>query len=115
MPLVEFDLIISAQHREAIAQRSRKFVMALIPFLTPTLTDEAFNEIYLCCHEVNIHHKDFALKVSDLIIQKRKSVTAENALLYRKLGNVQLDQNIGDMKILMAVRINLTDWAAWDQ
>ena len=89
--------------------------MALIPFLTPTLTDETFNEMYLCCHEVNIHHKDFAQKVADLIIQKRKAVATENALLYRKLGNIQLDQNIGDTKMLIAERINLTDWDEWDR
>lgn len=88
--------------------------MALIPFLTPTLTDDAFHDMYLCCHEVNPHRKDFSEKVADLIIQKRKAIAAENAQLYRKPGNIQLDQNIGDTHMLMAERINLTDWDEWD-
>lgn len=89
--------------------------MALIPFLTPTLTDEAFNDMYLCCHEVKQYRTGFAEKVADLIIKKRKAISAENALLYRKPGNIQLDQNIGDTKMLMAERINLSDWDEWDR
>lgn len=89
--------------------------MALIPFLTPTLTAEAFNDMYLCCHEVKLYRDDFAQRVSDLIIAKRKSIAAENAQLYRKPGNIQLNQNIGDTSMLMAERINLTDWDEWDR
>ena len=89
--------------------------MALIPFLTPTLTDEAFNDMYLCCHEVKTYRDDFAQRVAELIIAQRRRITAENAQIYRKPGNIQLDQNIGDTKMLMAERINLTDWDEWDR
>ena len=90
-------------------------MVALIPFLTPTLTDEAFHDMYLCCHEVSINRADFAQKVAELIIAKRKKTAQENAHLYRKPGNIQLDQYIGDTKMLMAERINLTDWDEWDR
>lgn len=89
--------------------------MALIPFLTPTLTDEAFHDMYLCCHEVNINRADFVQRVAGLIIAKRKKIAQENAQLYRKPGNIQLDQFIGDTKMLMAERIDLTDWDEWDR
>lgn len=89
--------------------------MALTPFLTPSLTDEEFNEIYLCCHEVNISRTDFCQRVTDLIIAKRKHIAAENAQLYRKRGNIQLDQNIGETTMLMSERIDLTGWDEWDR
>lgn len=89
--------------------------MALIPFLTPTLTDEAFNDMYLCCHEVKMYRDDFAQRVSELIIAKRKRIAAENAQLYRKPGNIQLNQNIGDTNMLVAERMDLTDWDEWDR
>lgn len=90
-------------------------MVALIPFLTPTLTDEAFHDMYLCCCEVNINRNDFAQRVADRIIALRKKTAQENAQLYRKPGNIQLDQYIGDTKMLMAERINLTDWDEWDR
>ena len=89
--------------------------MALIPFLSSTLTDDTFHDMYLCCHEVNPQRADFAEKVADLIIQKRKAIAAENAQLYRKRGNIQLNQTIGDTHMLVADRINLTDWDEWDR
>ena len=89
--------------------------MALIPFLTPKLTDEEYNNMYLCCHEVKINREDFTQRVAELIITQRKRIAAENAQLYRKPGNIQLDQNIGDTKMLMAERIDLTDWDEWDR
>ena len=90
-------------------------MVALIPFLTPTLTDEPFHDMYLCCHEVSINRSDFAQRVADLIISNRKKTAYENAQLYRRPGNVQLDQCIGETKMLMAERINLTDWDEWDR
>lgn len=89
--------------------------MALLPFLTPTLTDEEFHEMYLCCHEVSIKRDDFAQRVAEMIITRRKKVARENAELYRKPGNIQLDQYIGDTKMMAAERINLTDWNEWDR
>lgn len=89
--------------------------MALLPFLTPTLTDEEFHEMYLCCHEVSIKRDDFAQRVAEMIITRRKKVARENAELYRKPGNIQLDQYIGDTKMMAAERINLTDWNEWER
>ena len=89
--------------------------MALIPFLTPTLTDDAFHDMYLCCHEVKLYRRDFAEKVADLIIKKKKAIATENAQLYRKPGNIQLNHNIGDTQMLMAERIDLTDWDEWNR
>ena len=71
--------------------------------------------MYLCCHEVSPNCDDFTQKVADLIIAMRKKTAQENAHLYRKPGNIQLDQYIGDTKMLMAERINLTDWDEWDR
>ena len=87
--------------------------MALLPFLTPTLSDEEFHEMYLCCHEINIRRDDFVQRVAEQIIARRKRVARENAELYRRPGNIQLDQCIGDTKMLAAERINLTDWEEW--
>jgi hypothetical protein len=87
--------------------------MALLPFLTPTLSDEEFHEMYLCCHEINIRRDDFTQRVAEQIIARRKRVARENAELYRRPGNIQLDQCIGDTKMLAAERINLTDWDEW--
>lgn len=89
--------------------------MALLPFLTPTLSDEEFHEMYLCCHEINIRRDDFTQRVAEQIIARRKRVARENAELYRRPGNIQLDQCIGDTKMLAAERINLTDWEEWGQ
>ena len=89
--------------------------MALTPFLTPTLTDEEFNEMYLCCHEVNISRTDFCQRVINLILARRKQIATENTQLYRKRGNIQLDQNIGDTTMLMSERIDLSDWDEWDR
>lgn len=87
--------------------------MALLPFLTPTLSDEEFHEMYLCCHEINIRRDDFTQRVAEQIIARRKRVARENAELYRRHGNIQLDQCIGDTKMLAAELINLTDWEEW--
>ena len=89
--------------------------MALSPFLTPTLTNEEFNEMYLCCHEVNVSRTDFCQRVAELILAKRKQIATENAQLYRKRGNIQLDQNIGETTMLMSERIDLSDWDEWDR
>ena len=89
--------------------------MALTPFLTSTLSDEEINEMYLCCHEVNNSRTDFCQRVADLILAKRKQIAAENAQLYRKRGNIQLDQNIGETTMLMSERIDLSDWNEWDR
>ena len=89
--------------------------MALTPFLTSTLSDEEFYEMYLCCHEVNNSRTDFCQRVADLILAKRKQIAAENAQLYRKRGNIQLDQNIGETTMLMSERIDLSDWNEWDR
>lgn len=89
--------------------------MALLPFLTPTLTDEEFHEMYLCCHEVSIKRDDFAQRVAEMIITRRKKVARENAELYRKPGNIQLDQYIGDTKMMAAERIDLSSWDEWDR
>ena len=89
--------------------------MALSAFLTPTLTNEEFNEMYLCCHEVNSSRTDFTQRVAELILAKRKRIAAENAQLYRKRGNIQLDQNIGETTMLMSERIDLSDWNEWDR
>ena len=89
--------------------------MALLPFLTPNLTDESFNDMYLCCHEVKIYRRDYAAKVAALIVQKRKAAANENAVLYKRTGNIQLDQCIGDTNMLMAERIDLSEWDAWDR
>ena len=89
--------------------------MALTPFLTPTRTNEEFNEMYLCCHEVNISRNDFCQRVAELILAKRKQIATENTQLYRKRGNIQLDQNIGETTMLMSERIDLSDWDEWDR
>lgn len=89
--------------------------MALLPFLTPTLTDEEFHEMYLCCHEVSIKRDDFAQRVAEMIITRRKKVARENAELYRKPGNIQLDQYIGDTKMMAAERIDLSGWDEWNR
>ena len=89
--------------------------MALSPFLTPTLTNEEFNEMYLCCHEVNVSRTDFCQRVAELILAKRKRIASENAQQYRKRGNIQLDQKIGETTMLMSERIDLSDWNEWDR
>ena len=87
--------------------------MALLPFLTPNLSDEEFHEMYLCCHEISLKRSDFAQRVAAQIIARRKRIARENAELYRRPGNIQLDQCIGDTKMLASERINLTDWEEW--
>ena len=71
--------------------------------------------MYLCCHEVNSSRTDFCQRVAELIIAKRIRIAAENAQLYRKRGNIQLDQNIGETTMLMSERIDLSDWNEWDR
>lgn len=89
--------------------------MAMIPFLTDRLNDEGFNELYICCSEVKLYRKDFAQKVAELVVQKRKRIAAENARLYRKRGNVYLNHCIGNTTMLVADRILLTEWDEWDR
>ena len=96
-------------------QLSKKFVMALIPFLTPNLTTEAFHDMYLCCCEVKVSHHDFSKRVGDLILKERKVMAAKNAVLYKKAGNIQLDHCIGDTKMLMSERIDLSGWDEWER
>ena len=96
-------------------QLRKKFVMALLPFLTSNLSDDAFHEMLLCCYEVSIYRCDYTQKVTERIVQKRKSIAAENALLYKRAGNIQLDQCIGDSNILMAERIDLSEWDEWNR
>ena len=87
--------------------------MAVLPFLTPTLSDDEFHEMFLCCHEVSTKRDDFVQRVGEQIIARRKRIARENAELYRRPGNVQLDQCIGDTNMLAAERLNLTGWDEW--
>ena len=74
-----------------------------------------YSSMCLCCNEVSIKRDDFSQRVAERIIERRKKTARENIELYRKPGNVQLDQYIGDTKMLTAEYIDLTDWDEWDR
>ena len=86
--------------------------MAILPFLTDTLNDETFNELYLCCSEVKLYRPDFEQRVYDLVIKKRKKIAAENTILYGR-RNILLNHTIGNTAMLASDRVILTDWDEW--
>ena len=89
--------------------------MAMLPFLTENTNDETFNELFLCCSEVNLYSDNYPQKVKELVIRKRKDRAAEKAVLYGRGGTVFLNHTIGNTNMLVADRTILTDWDEWER
>ena len=89
--------------------------MAMLPFLTDRTTEESFNEMYLCCCEVKQSSRNFVALARKAIKKRWNDIYTENRCLYRRRGNIQLDHNIRGTTMLMAERIDLSDWDEWDR
>lgn len=98
-----------------ILQLHKKYVMAMLPFLTEYTNDETFNELFLCCSEVNLYSDNYPKKVQELVIRKRKDRAAEKAVLYGRRGTVFLNHTIGNTNMLVADRVILTEWDEWER
>jgi len=94
---------------------SENYLNVLLDFLSELTTEDALQEMLLCCCEAwEVQKRNPADHARAAIADGIKKRKFEASTLYNKHRNISLDQCFGESKTPAADFLNLSEWREWE-